>query len=87
MDHHVAGVLTPGGCLRHDGRPPQQVAAPALPRLVHVVAGHDHGPGPRTGWAECLVDFSGRGVAAYTDLGHVTPERPLVPLSGKEDAC
>ncbi|MFD7559593.1 helix-turn-helix domain-containing protein [Streptomyces sp. NPDC059835] len=82
LDHHVAVVVTRGrGWFSHAGRPPQPVTAPALLWLVPGVE-HHYGPDPRTGWGECFVDFSGAGVAAYTDLGYVTPEQPVVPLGG-----
>lgn len=81
LDHHVAVVVTRGrGWFSHGGRPPQPVTAPALLWLVPGVE-HHYGPDPRTGWQECFVDFAGHSVEAYTDLGYVTPDRPLVPLS------
>ncbi|MFE3583609.1 helix-turn-helix domain-containing protein [Streptomyces vinaceus] len=84
LDHHVAVVVTRGrGWFSHGGRPPQPVAAPALLWLVPGVE-HHYGPDPETGWEECFVDFAGRSVEAYTDLGYLTPDRPVVPLSGTE---
>ncbi|MFD8981412.1 helix-turn-helix domain-containing protein [Streptomyces sp. NPDC059564] len=83
LDHHVAVVVTRGrGWFGHGGRPPQPVTAPALLWLVPGVE-HHYGPDPAGGgWDECFVDFAGPAVEAYTDLGYVTPDRPLVPLSG-----
>uniref|UniRef100_A0AAU2JZ91 AraC family transcriptional regulator n=1 Tax=Streptomyces sp. NBC_00049 TaxID=2903617 RepID=A0AAU2JZ91_9ACTN len=82
LDHHVAVVVTRGrGWFSHGGRPPQPVTAPALLWLVPGVE-HHYGPDPRTGWDEHFVDFTGPSVEAYTDLGYVTPDRPVVPLSG-----
>ncbi|WP_392897273.1 helix-turn-helix domain-containing protein [Streptomyces sp. LN699] len=82
LDHHVAVVVSRGrGWFGHAGRPPQPVTAPALLWLVPGVE-HHYGPDPGDGgWDECFVDFAGRGVEAYTDLGYVTPDRPVVPLS------
>ncbi|MEU8436735.1 AraC family transcriptional regulator [Streptomyces sp. NPDC029216] len=83
LDHHVAVVVTRGrGWFGHAGRPPQPVAAPALLWLVPGVE-HHYGPDPEGGgWDECFVDFTGGSVSAYTDLGYITPDRPVVPLSG-----
>ncbi|MER5808324.1 AraC family transcriptional regulator [Streptomyces sp. NPDC002033] len=83
LDHHVAVVVTRGrGWFAHGGRPPQPVTAPALLWLVPGVE-HHYGPDPAGGgWDECFVDFAGPAVEAYTGLGYVTPDRPLVPLSG-----
>ncbi|MFE9561838.1 helix-turn-helix domain-containing protein [Streptomyces sp. NPDC006487] len=82
LDHHVAVVVCAGrGWFSHGGRAPQPVTAPALLWLVPGVE-HHYGPDPQTGWDECFVDFAGHSVEAYTDLGYVTPDRPLVPLSG-----
>ncbi|MFF3019031.1 hypothetical protein [Streptomyces sp. NPDC057939] len=44
---------------------------------------HHYGPGAG-GWGECFVDFTGSAVEAYTDLGYVTPDRPLVALSATD---
>ncbi|MFJ3840927.1 helix-turn-helix domain-containing protein [Streptomyces sp. NPDC090054] len=83
LDHHVAVVVTRGrGWFAHAGRPPQPVTAPALLWLVPGVE-HHYGPGAG-GWDECFVDFAGPAVEAYTDLGYVTPDRPLVALSGTD---
>ncbi|MFJ9338831.1 AraC family transcriptional regulator [Streptomyces sp. NPDC101733] len=83
LDHHVAVVVTRGrGWFSHGGRPPQPVTAPALLWLVPGVE-HHYAPDPAGGgWEECFVDFAGSSVGAYTDLGYVTPDRPLVPLGG-----
>lgn len=82
LDHHVAVVVCAGrGWFSHGGRAPEPVTAPALLWLVPGVE-HHYGPDPQTGWDECFVDFAGHSVEAYTDLGYVTPDLPLVPLSG-----
>ncbi|GAA0286661.1 hypothetical protein GCM10010302_26180 [Streptomyces polychromogenes] len=83
LGHHVAVVVTRGrGWFAGAGRPPQPVAAPAL---LWLVPGVEHHYGPDAdggGWDECFVDFTGAAVGAYTDLGYITPDRPVVPLSG-----
>ncbi|MEV8530599.1 AraC family transcriptional regulator [Streptomyces sp. NPDC051211] len=82
LDHHVAVIVSRGGgWFSHGGRPPQPVTAPALLWLVPGVE-HHYAPDPGSGWDESFVDFAGRSVEAYTDLGYITPDRPLVPLSG-----
>ncbi|MFJ7204356.1 AraC family transcriptional regulator [Streptomyces sp. NPDC098789] len=81
LDHHVAVVVTAGrGWFSHGGRAPQEVVAPALLWLMPGVV-HHYGPDPATGWDEGFVDFAGRSVEAYTDLGYITPDRPVVPLT------
>ncbi|MFJ5547981.1 helix-turn-helix domain-containing protein [Streptomyces sp. NPDC093225] len=82
LDHHVAVVVTRGrGWFSYGGRPAVPVAAPVLLWLVPGVE-HHYAPDPATGWDEAFVDFTGGGVAAYTDLGYITPHSPVVPLGG-----
>ncbi|MEV7416794.1 AraC family transcriptional regulator [Streptomyces sp. NPDC089919] len=81
LDHHVAVVVTRGrGWFASGGGPARKVTAPVLLWLVPGVQ-HHYAPDPETGWEECFVDFTGSGVAAYTDLGYVTPHSPVVPLA------
>ncbi|MER5731557.1 AraC family transcriptional regulator [Streptomyces sp. NPDC002138] len=81
LDHHVAVIVTSGrGWFSHGGRPPQRVVGPALLWLMPGVV-HHYGPDPAIGWDESFVDFAGRSVEAYTDLGYITPDRPVVPLT------
>ncbi|GGR01127.1 helix-turn-helix transcriptional regulator [Streptomyces netropsis] len=81
LDHHVAVVVSAGaGWLRTpDGRT-RPVTAPALLWLSPGVP-HHYGAGPDSGWDESFVDFTGPAVAAYTELGLIEPDRPLVPLT------
>ncbi|GAA2682528.1 helix-turn-helix domain-containing protein [Streptomyces aculeolatus] len=81
LDHHVAVVISSGrGWFRGADGPVLDVAAPALLWLTPGTV-HHYGPDPATGWDEAFVDFTGSAVAAYTELGYVQPERPVVPLS------
>ncbi|NLU67555.1 AraC family transcriptional regulator [Streptomyces sp. HNM0574] len=80
LDHHVAVVISAGsGWFRTtDGRV-HQVQAPALLWLTpHTV--HHYGAAPE-GWDEGFAAFTGSAVAAYTELGCIEPERPVVPLT------
>ncbi|MEV6776492.1 helix-turn-helix domain-containing protein [Streptomyces syringium] len=81
LDHHVAVVVSAGtGWLRTpDGRT-LPVTAPALLWLSPGVP-HHYGAGPDNGWDESFVDFTGPAVTAYTELGLIEPDRPLVPLT------
>ncbi|AEW93513.1 AraC family transcriptional regulator [Streptantibioticus cattleyicolor NRRL 8057 = DSM 46488] len=80
VDHHVAVVITAGrGWFRAGGGPVQTVTAPALLWLVPGVR-HSYAPAPEGGWDEGFVDFTGPATAAYTELGYIEPERPVVPL-------
>ncbi|MFI9200883.1 helix-turn-helix domain-containing protein [Streptomyces sp. NPDC053048] len=81
LDHHVAVVISAGsGWYRTpDGRT-RPVTAPALLWLVPGVP-HHYGAAPGPGWDESFVDFTGTAVAAYTELGCIEPERPVVPLA------
>ncbi|MBP2402317.1 Arabinose operon regulatory protein [Streptomyces netropsis] len=81
LDHHVAVVISAGtGWLRTpDGRA-LPVTAPALLWLSPGVP-HHYGAGPDNGWDESFVDFTGPAVTAYTELGLIEPDRPLVPLT------
>ncbi|MFV8127892.1 AraC family transcriptional regulator [Streptomyces syringium] len=81
LDHHVAVVISAGtGWLRTpDGRT-LPVTAPALLWLSPGVP-HHYGAGPDNGWDESFVDFTGPAVTAYTELGLIEPDRPLVPLT------
>ncbi|AXK37592.1 AraC family transcriptional regulator [Streptomyces armeniacus] len=56
------------------------VIAPALLWLTPGVP-HHYGPDPDEGWDEAFVDFTGPAVDAYTELGCIEPERPVVPLT------
>ncbi|MEV5507481.1 helix-turn-helix domain-containing protein [Streptomyces orinoci] len=81
LDHHVAVVISAGsGWYRTpDGRR-QQLTAPALLWLTPGVP-HHYGAAPGNGWDESFVDFTGSAVAAYTELGYIEPDRPVVPLT------
>lgn len=81
LDHHVAVVVSAGrGWFRGpDGRT-RQVHAPALLWLTPG-AEHHYAPDPVRGWDESFVCFTGPAVAAYTELGCVEPENPVVPLA------
>ncbi|MEU9984175.1 AraC family transcriptional regulator [Streptomyces sp. NPDC050856] len=81
LDHHVAVVVTAGGGWYRapDGRR-TAVTAPALIWLLPGVP-HHYAPDPATGWDEAFVDFTGPATAAYTELGYIEPDRPVVPLA------
>ncbi|MFC7216647.1 helix-turn-helix domain-containing protein [Streptomyces polyrhachis] len=81
LDHHVAVVVSSGsGWYRTpDGRS-HTVRAPALLWLLPGVV-HHYGADPHSGWDEAFVDFTGSAVAAYTELGLIDPERPVLPLA------
>ncbi|MFF2384148.1 AraC family transcriptional regulator [Streptomyces sp. NPDC058108] len=79
LDHHVAVVVSAGsGWFQEPGGRRHTVTAPALLWLTPDVP-HHYGPDPS--WDECFVDFTGPATAAYTELGHIEPDRPVVPLS------
>ncbi|OEU96975.1 helix-turn-helix domain-containing protein [Streptomyces oceani] len=81
LDHHVAVVISAGrGWLRVDDGPSMDVVAPALLWLTPG-SRHHYAPDPAIGWDEGFVDFTGPAVEAYTELGCIEPERPVVPLS------
>lgn len=81
LGHHVAVVIGAGAgwCRTPDGRT-HPVTAPALLWLVPGVP-HHYGAAPGSGWDEALVGFTGPAVAAYTELGCIEPDRPVVPLT------
>ncbi|PHQ53421.1 AraC family transcriptional regulator [Streptomyces cinnamoneus] len=81
LDHHVAVVVSAGaGWYRTpDGRT-RPVIAPALLWLTPGTP-HHYGAGHGAGWDEAFVDFTGTAVGAYTELGYIEPERPVVPLT------
>ncbi|MEU5592118.1 AraC family transcriptional regulator [Streptomyces sp. NPDC020298] len=81
LDHHVAVLISAGsGWYRTpDGRR-TTVTAPALLWLTPGVP-HHYAPDPATGWDEAFVDFTGPATATYTELGHIEPDRPVVPLA------
>ncbi|MDI9834193.1 MULTISPECIES: helix-turn-helix domain-containing protein [unclassified Streptomyces] len=81
LDHHVAVVISAGRgwYATPDGRR-TPVTAPALLWLTPGVP-HHYAPDPGTGWDEGFVDFTGPATAAYTELGHIEPGRPVVPLA------
>ncbi|WP_410603613.1 helix-turn-helix domain-containing protein [Amycolatopsis sp. lyj-90] len=84
LDHYVAVVVSKGrGWFAVAGGERQEVVAPALLWLVPEV-GHHYAPDPAQGWEDCFVDFDGSAVDAYVELGYVTPEAPVVPLSDVE---
>ncbi|RLV08264.1 AraC family transcriptional regulator [Streptomyces griseocarneus] len=81
LDHHVAVVITAGtGWLRTPDGHTHTVTAPALLWLTPGTP-HHYGAAPGTGWDESFVDFTGPSVTAYTELGCIEPQRPLVPLT------
>ncbi|MEU4211536.1 AraC family transcriptional regulator [Streptomyces sp. NPDC026206] len=81
LDHHVAVVISAGtGWYRTPDARTHAVTAPALLWLTPGVP-HHYGAARGTGWDESFVDFTGAAVAAYTELGYIEPERPLVPLT------
>ncbi|MCG7528658.1 AraC family transcriptional regulator [Streptomyces sp. OfavH-34-F] len=81
LDHHVAVVVHSGSgwFTAPDGRR-LPVTAPALLWLTPGTP-HHYGADPHTGWDESFVDFTGPATAAYTELGYIEPDRPLVPLA------
>ncbi|MFJ2391213.1 AraC family transcriptional regulator [Streptomyces sp. NPDC087843] len=79
LDHHVAVVVSAGdGWLQDPDGHRHTVTAPALLWLTPGVP-HHYGPDPS--WDECFVDFTGPATTAYTELGYIEPDRPVVPLS------
>ncbi|MEV4435345.1 AraC family transcriptional regulator [Streptomyces sp. NPDC049585] len=80
-DHHTAVVISAGsGWLRTpDGRT-RPVTAPCLLWLLPGTP-HHYGASRGAGWDEAYVDFTGPAVDAYTELGCIDPDRPLVPLT------
>ncbi|MEU7316330.1 AraC family transcriptional regulator [Streptomyces sp. NPDC007083] len=89
LDHHVAVVISGGRGWYTDPGDPEgprhEVVAPALLWLTPGVR-HHFGAGPGRGWDESFVDFTGSAVTAYTELGCIEPDRPLVPLTDAEPA-
>ncbi|MFD7920332.1 helix-turn-helix domain-containing protein [Streptomyces sp. NPDC059740] len=81
LDHHVAVVISAGRgwYTTPDGRR-RTVTAPALLWLVPGVP-HHYGADPDTGWDESFVDFTGPATTAWTELGYIEPDRPVVPLT------
>lgn len=81
LDHHVAVVIGAGrGWFRGADGSTHPVQAPALLWLTPGVP-HHYGPDPDEGWDEGFVAFTGPAATAYTELGCIEPERPVVPLS------
>lgn len=81
LDHHVAVVISSGsGWFRTPDGETLRVTAPAVLWLVPGVP-HHYGADPVQGWEEMFVDFTGQAVAAYTELGCIRPENPVVPLA------
>ncbi|MET7638934.1 AraC family transcriptional regulator [Streptomyces sp. NPDC005438] len=80
LDHHVAVVVSAGrGWFQTPDGSPHRVLAPALLWLTPGVP-HHYGPDPEEGWDEGFVDFTGPAVHAYTELGCIQPDTPVVPL-------
>lgn len=81
LDHHVAVIISAGrGWYRGPEGRALRVTAPALLQLTPGVP-HHYGADPDGGWDESFVGFTGSAVAAYTRLGCIEPDRPLVPLT------
>lgn len=79
LDHHVAVVVSAGaGWFSGPDGHRHPVTAPAL---LWLTPGTPHHYGPDPSWDECFVDFTGPATAAYTELGYIEPDRPVVPLS------
>ncbi len=87
LDHYVAIVISAGRgwCELPDATGDfatrrHEVVAPALLWITPGVP-HHFGADPDEGWDEAFVDFTGSAVTAYTELGCIEPDRPLVPLT------
>ncbi|MBL1083787.1 helix-turn-helix domain-containing protein [Streptomyces actinomycinicus] len=81
LDHHVAVLVTVGtGWYQTPDRRRTTVTAPSLIWLTPG-APHHYASDPETGWDEVFVDFTGPATAAYTQLGYIEPDRPVVPLT------
>ncbi|KJY41128.1 AraC family transcriptional regulator [Streptomyces sp. NRRL B-1568] len=81
LDHHVAVVISAGtGWLRTPDGHTHSVTAPALLWLTPGIP-HHYGAAPGSGWDEAFADFTGTAVTAYTELGYIQPDHPLVPLA------
>jgi AraC-like DNA-binding protein len=84
LDHHVAVVIgAGGGWFRAGDGPRVEVTAPVLLWLTPGVP-HHYGPDPH--WDESWVAFTGPATDAYTELGCIEPDRPVVPLSDASGA-
>ncbi|MFI6812846.1 AraC family transcriptional regulator [Nonomuraea sp. NPDC050328] len=85
MRNHVVVVVSEGrGWFSQAGGPAVPVEAPAALWLFPGVSHHYAPDGD--GWAEWFVDFTGPALAAYTELGFVDPQAPVVPLTTPEPA-
>ncbi|GAA4664150.1 helix-turn-helix domain-containing protein [Streptomyces youssoufiensis] len=81
LDHHVAVVVSAGsGWFEGADGVRRPVTAPALLWLTPGVP-HHYGASRDAGWDESFVDFTGPAVAAYTELGYIDPDRPVVALT------
>ncbi|MFF4155466.1 helix-turn-helix domain-containing protein [Streptomyces sp. NPDC001678] len=81
LDHHVAVVISAGtGWYRTPDHHVHTVTAPALIQLLPGIP-HHYGAAPGPGWDESFVDFTGTAVTAYTELGYIDPDRPVLPLT------
>ncbi|MFG3113938.1 helix-turn-helix domain-containing protein [Streptomyces sp. NPDC048197] len=81
LDHHVAIVIRAGrGWYTTPDGHRRTLTAPALLWILPGVT-HHYGADPDTGWDESFVDFTGPATAAYTELGYIDPDRPVVPLA------
>ncbi|CAL9473183.1 HTH-type transcriptional activator RhaR [Actinosynnema sp. ALI-1.44] len=81
LDHHVAVVVVEGkGWFAGADGVRQDVVGPVL---LWLSPGREHhyGPAEDGGWEELFVDFEGPAVEAYVELGYVTPDDPVVPLT------
>ncbi len=86
LDHHVAVVIGSGrGWFQAPAGDTVPVVAPAVLWLTPGVP-HHYGADPVQGWEEMFVDFTGSAVAAYTELGCIQPEDPVVPLADTASA-
>ncbi|MEU1534341.1 helix-turn-helix transcriptional regulator [Streptomyces fagopyri] len=79
LDHHVAVVVSAGGGWLQD--PDGHRHTVTAPALLWLTPGVPHHYGPDPSWDECFVDFTGPATTAYTELGYIEPDRPVVPLS------
>ncbi|PBC78259.1 AraC-like DNA-binding protein [Streptomyces sp. TLI_235] len=79
LDRWVAVVVTAGrGWYAAPDGARRPVAAPAVVWLRPGVP-HHYAPDDADGWSESFVDFTGPGLAGYTELG-LLPDEEVVPL-------